>query len=237
MAPPSQIDGEAARVRRQGLTVSSTLLFSSPELQDQFHAWMSEIPAVRWHPLLVFGLKIVLPFWFLISRDECRWIHVLADLPTMLLISARVAMEAGGWSKQAQSLCSLLSMAYFQFMVNAFMAAKDPWWHSIGPEATSLAVAVAYAAGLTIVDHALTPCTVQHAPVQCWVMGVSVCAKTYMHYLQQNGLTSNELDPFLLRLLAIFFSSVLSSLVVYCARVHLAKDLMMGFLRSLPHRD
>ena len=235
--PPVQIDRELGRVRR-GVTVSSTLLFSSPGLQDQYHAWMSEIPAVRWHPRLLLGLVLVLPFWFLISRDECGWIHVLAHIPSMLLTGARVAMEAGGWSKEAQSLCSLLSMAYFQIMMNAFMAAKDTWWLSVGPSGTSLAVSVAYAALFIIVDHAITPCAVQHVPMQCWVIGVGDCASAYMKFLQKSGgLISNESDPYCLRLLTVALSSVFSSFVVYCTRVYLAKDLMIGFLRSLPRRD
>ena len=234
---PAQIDREAAR-KRPGVTVSSTLLFSSPGLQDQFHAWMAEIPAVRWNPLLVLGLGLMIPFWLLLSRDECGWIHVLAFGPGMLLTGARVAAEAGGWSKQAQSLCSLLSIAYLKIMINALMAAKDTCCISIGPDGTSLAAAVAYAAMGIIFDIAIAPCTVQHAPVLCWILGVGWCTQAYVQYLHQNGgLTSDESDPYLLRLLAIVFSSVYTSLVVCCARVYLAKDLMIGFLRSLPHGD
>ena len=156
----------------------------------------------------------------------------------MLLTGARVALEAGGWSKQAQSLCSLLSIAYFHIMMNAFMAAKDTCYLSIGPDGTSLAASAVYAAMAIMFDHALAPCTVQHAPVLCWVIGVGCCGLTYIQYLQQNGgLTSDESDPYLLKLLAIVFSSVYTSLVVCCARVYLAKDLMIGFLRSLPHGD
>ena len=238
MMLPAQVDGEAARVRR-GVTVLSTMLFSSPELQDQFHAWMAEIPAVRWHPWLVLGLELVLPFWFLMSRrDVCGWIHVLAFCPGMLLMGAHVAVDANGWTKQAQSLYSLLSMAYLLIMVNALVAAKDKCIISIGPDGTTMAATVAYAACLFIADHALTPCSMQHVPMLCWIIGIGNCTLTYMQYLQQNGgLTSKEFDPYFLRLLAVGFSSVISSLAVYCARVYLTKDIMIVFLRSLPHHD
>ena len=233
---PAQIDRELARVR-QGVTVSSTLLFSSPELHSKFHVWMDEIPAVRWHPLLVLGLGLVTPFWYL-SRDECGWIHALTFFPATMLTGTRVAMEAGGWSKQAQSLCSLLAMAYLPIVSNGFMAVKDTCYFSMGPDGTSLAATVAYAAAGIIVDHAIAPCTVQHVPLLCLVIGVDDCAFGYMQYLHQNGgLSSNEFDPFFLRLLAIVLSSVISSVMVYCARVYIAKDLMIGFLRSLPHQD
>ena len=235
--PSAQIDGEAAR-KRPGVTASSTLLFSSPGLQDQFHAWMAKTEAVRWHPLLVLGLALMMPFRLLLSRDECGWIHVLTAFPGMLLMGARVAAEAGGWSKQAQSLCSLQSVAYLHIMMNAFMAAKDTCYLSIGPDGTSLAAAVAFAAMANIFDHAIAPCTVQHAPVLCAVIGVNDCTMTYMQYLHRNGgLTSDESDPYLFKLLAIVFSSVFASLVVYCTRVYLAKDLMIRFLRTLPHGD
>ena len=218
---------------RRGVTVSSTLLFSPPGLQDHFHARMAEILAVRWHPRLVLGLELVLPIW-LLGRDECGMIHVLPYIPMTLLIGARVAMDAKGWSNQAQSFVSLLAMAYFQILINALMAAKDKCIISIGPDGTSLAVSVAYAAAAVIADHVVTPCSMQHVPVLCWVIGIGDCCLVYMQYLQLN---SGLADPYFLRLLAVGFSSVVSSFVVYCTRVYITKDLMIGFLRSMPRRD
>ena len=153
-------------------------------------------------------------------------------------MGARVAMHAKGWSNQAQSFVSLLAMAYFQILMNGLMAVKDTCHISMGPDGTSLAATVAHAAAGIIFDHALTPCIVQHVPLLCGVIGVGDCALVYMQYLQQHGgLTSDESDPYFLRLLAIFFGSVVSSLAVYCARVYISRDLMIGFLRSLPHND
>ena len=222
---------------RRGVTVSSTLLFSPPELQDQFHAWMAEIPAVWWHPRLVLELEFLMPFW-LLGRDECGWIYILPYIPMTLLVGARVAMEAKGWSKQVQSLVSLLAMAYFLVLVNTLMAVKDTCHISIGPGGTSLAATVAFAEAAIIADHAITPCTVQHAPVLSVVIGIGDCSLVYVRYLQLNGgLAWDESDPYLLKLLAVCFTSVVSSLAVYCARVYLSRGLMIRFLRSLPHND
>ena len=57
---PPQVQEEASRLD-PSLSVSSMLLLSSPELQDQYHRWMDRTAAVAWYPYVApFSLFAVL---------------------------------------------------------------------------------------------------------------------------------------------------------------------------------
>ena len=235
--PHAQVNREVAIVR-PGVTVSSTLLFSSPELQDQFHEWMAQMPAVRWYPLMVLGFNYIIPLW-LLKRDGCGWVHVLADVPAAALSAARVALEmTGAADKQAQSLCSIAYITYVQLLVFTFQGVKDPCYSAIGADGSSLVTATAvFVAAAVVMGHIITPCTMQHLPAVCLLLCLTHIAHVYTQYLHQNGGLTFKSDPFLLGLITIAYSSFISSMMVYLFRLFLAKQLMTGFLKSLRLRD
>ena len=229
-----QIEHEALNVH-PGLEVSRSLMFSAPEVQDQFHIWMGKFEAVRWQPWLALGTHIIFAFWFPIRKAECGWVHFLALLSSAALPAARVALEMSGGAKQDQSICSTLSSAYVYAIAFAFQTLNDPCFVGTGPAGTSISAAATFAAIETIVGHFVAPCTMQHLPALFWTAGLGIVADLYMQYLQKNGglMRIQTSDPDLLGLFAIVFGTSVASLVVYCTRVFLTKKLMVAFLNSI----
>ena len=216
------------------LKVSSDLLLSFPELQSEFYEWMDQMPAVRWHPWLLFAIDLAFPLKCL-HHDGCGWPHVLARLPLMILASVRVALELCGRSKQAQSLASVIKMACQMVVAIMLMACGDPCFASLGPSVTSSpATAAAIAAGSTAIIHLSTPYTIQHLPLVCWITGPSVALCTYMHYMRgtAGGLMSKDSDPYSLGFFCITISTLASMTLAFCLRVYLAKYVIESFLQS-----
>ena len=228
-----QIDEEAAKVHLD-LEVSRTLMFSSPEVQEQFHLWMGNFEAVRWYSCAVVGIQIMFAFWVPVSKVECGWVHFLTLLSTVAIPTARLVMEMGGGAKYDQSLCSTVAAAYFYVVYYTFQASNDACFGGLGPDGTSLATTASYAAMATIADHCISPCTMQHLSALCWTIGIGIFINVYTQYLRQNGgLGMWTSDPNLLGLIAIAFSTASAVLVVYCTRVFLAKKFMIAFLKSI----
>ena len=218
------------------LTVSHKLLLSFPELQGEFYEWMDQIPAVRWHPRLVFAFELAF-LLKIVHKDGCGWLHVLARSPGLILAGVPVALELRGCPKQDQSLSSVLSMAYRMVLGILLMAWGDPCLSSLGPRLASPAIAATFAAIMMVVLHLTTPCTVQHLPLVCWITGVFVILFVYIRYLWENGgLMINESDPYLIRSLPIAASTLAFISIVAAVRICLTRYMMVTFLRAVRNR-
>ena len=105
------------------LSLSSMLLLSSPELQDQYFRWMDRTPAVTWQPNslpffhVIAGLRILSK-----TEDGCPGFALIGALPSTVLASVRVCMEFSGAPKQLQSISSLVALAYSLTAVTGMMA-------------------------------------------------------------------------------------------------------------------
>ena len=218
------------------LRVSRKLLLSFPELQDEFYEWMDKIPAVRWHPRLVFAFELTFPLKFL-HKDGCGWLHVLACVPVVILAGVRVALEMRGCPKQTQSMASVHYMTCRLALAIMLMAWGDPCFTSLGPSLTSPAIAATFAAIIMVVIHLTTPCTIQHLPLVCWISGPLVISNVYIRYLWENGgLMINESDPYLIRSLPIAASTLAFISIIAAVRIYLTQHTMVTFLRSVMHR-
>ena len=231
---PLQIDKEAVKVHPH-LNVSRTLLFSSTEMQGQFHIWMDKFEAVRWQSRLALGIYIMHAFQASITRAGCGWFNFFELLTLSVLPAARVALEMRGDAKQDQSICSVLAAGYLCLFGVIFEASNDACHYAGAPHiGTSLAAAASFGAITTVVNHFVSPCTMQHLTELCWTIGIGNVAANYTMYLGQNGgLNIWKSDPKLYGLLALVFGMSFSTLVVYCTRVFLAKNLLIAFLKSI----
>ena len=228
---PAQVQREATRVDPR-LIVSSTLMLSSSELQNQFYGWMDQIPAVRLHPRLVCAMEIVLLLKFAV-KEECGALHVLFQVPVLVLMGLRVTVEMCGWSKQSQSTASILFVAYAMALSLLLLALNDPCYRCLGPALTSPATAAAWAAAVLINCIMMNPSAMPHLPLVCWITGIGTIATVYTAYLRDNGGLTMTSDPSLLGLLAITVGTLAALGIAVFVRLRLAMHLMVGFLQSV----
>ena len=236
--PPSlhhpQVKREATRVD-PAVSVSSILLFSPQSLQDQYHKWMFQIPAVRQVPLLCVLTQLVFCVRFLVAKaeDECGWAHVAAYLPGTALAIARLALSRTTW--EFKSLLSVVSLAYTLAHICAFRAFNDTFWMNVAqlPEETSLYGYACITIAKTVVSLCLVPCTMHHLEATLWVVGFGAVTSNYIGYLQNNGGLTFDSDPDLLGFQTIAASTVLCLLAAAAIRYWLARKHMTAFLKSI----
>ena len=232
---PVQVQQVATRVD-PNLRVSWKLQFSSDELQDQFYEWMDQIPAVRWHPRLVFAIDLIYPLMLLGNR-QCGWLDVLVELPSVILAGGRLALEMRGGSKHAQSIASTLYILC-SVVIPLVTLLDNPCHASMGLVGTTSRVmtspgmAAAFAALSLVVSHLFTPCTMRQLPCLCLIMLGNI-ASLYKQYLQHNGGLGFKSDPYFLGFGAISFSTVSSLVLALGLRFRLAKHLILTFLQSV----
>ena len=199
---------------------------------------MGQIPAVRWHPRLVFAMELAFPLKF-IGKDRCGWPHALACVPWVILAGIRVAMEMRGWSKQAQSLISTLHVTYSVVLLSLAMALNDACFGSMGPSMTSSpATAAVFASAVLLFGHLVTPCSMQHLPLVCLITGIGNITHLHLQYLLHNSgsLGFHSWFTSLIGLLAITLSTLASLALAVSLRLHFTGNLMVGFLQSIRFR-
>ena len=233
-----------------GLSVSSTLQFSSPEVEDKFHRWMEQNPAVRWHPVVkaAVSLTILLGFYLRTmskgDNDECNWVLLALGWPGLELGLTCIAWQYIGTCKQIQSMCSILCVAYgFAVICRMVAMNDDPCFISLRPKFTSVAAHAALASVTAISPFALAPCTTQHLPALCTIVGIGTYTAWYINYAQlvQNGNWTLRFDSFFDGDLysahaAISEATIATLLVGVSIRYWLAHTHRTDFLKTLkPH--
>ena len=222
------------------LSVSSMLLLSSPELQDQYFRWMDRTAGVAWFPYFA-------PFFFICGPlkiwskhvDGCPGLISIVSLPATLLASVRVAMEFSGAPKQLQSISSLVALAYFVTAGDGMMALHDPCMLSIGPDwAISPAGNAVFVAMVTALLFAITPCTMQHLAALCVIAGPLDFLAAYVWSQQRHGgLGLISYPTHYVELGIIIAAAKTAALLVGAAvRYRLAHGNMTAFLRSASRR-
>ena len=245
-----QVAQEVAKMQ-PGLSVSSNLQFSSPEVEDQFHRWMDQRPAVRWHPVAkpVISLAILLDFYLRTmseqSENECNWVLVALGWPGLALGLTCIALQGLRTSKQAQSLCSMLCVACgFAVTCRTLALNDDPCFVSLRPRFASVAANAASASVTAMSSFVLAPCTMQHLDALCTIVGLGTYTTWYIIYAQrvQNGRWTLRLDSFFESddlynaHAAISTSTIATVLVGVSIRYRLAYTHRTDFVKTLkPH--
>ena len=218
--------------------VSPSLLFSPQGLQDQYHKWMFQIPAVRELPLLsVFTLLVFcVRFLTVKAEDECGWVHVAAFLPGAALEATGLALaHRSGAFAHVQSLLSIIAWVYLLGHVCVFTAFNDTCWMNMGdlPDKTSLLGYSCFTIATTTAGLAAAPCTMHHLDVMLWIAGLGNGGAIYLKYLQNNGGLTFDSDPGLLGFQTVAATMSVCLLVTAAIRYWLARKHMIGFLRSI----
>ena len=222
--------------------MSSTLLLSSPELQDQYYKWMDKTPAVAWLPYFAPLFFMCGPLKLLSKNDDgCTGLALIVSLPSTVLALVRVAMEFSGAPKQLQSISSLVALAYSLTAVTGMMALHDPCMLSFGPDWTiSPAGNAVFVAILTALLIAICPCTMQHLAALCVIAGPVDFLACYIRSQQRHGgLGLVSYPTHYVELVIIIAAAKTAALLVGAAvRYRLAHKNMTAFLRSArrPHR-
>ena len=236
-----QVQKEASRLD-PSLSVSSMLLLSCPELQDQYYRWMNRTPAVTWCPYFSPFFYFCASLKMLLSKNEvlCTGLAWTGPLPTTVLALVRVAMELAGAPKKFQSIASLVALAYVLTSGTALMALNDPCMLSFGPGWMSPAGNAVFVAIATSVLFAMTPCTMQHLAALCVILGPCHTLTFYIRSQKRHGgLGLISYPNHFSELIVIIAGAKVASLLVGIAvRYRLAQGNMIAFLRSgvRPHR-
>ena len=78
------------------------------------------------------GARVPLKF-LLHTMVGCGRQHLLLRLPWVVLAGVRVALDILGYSKRAQSLCSVVQMAWRMGVLCLLLACDDPLHGALGP--------------------------------------------------------------------------------------------------------
>jgi hypothetical protein len=235
-----QVSREAVKLD-SSLTVSCSLELSSEHLQDQYCRWMDQIPAVRWHPLAVFVAQAAFLAIPVVVKLEggCIW-RVDAGrgwmtLPGPSLVATRVAMQAAGAPKWAQSLSILLSQGCILATQLALLTLNDTCFVSIAPGWSSASGMAAFAAVYQVTNLSMGPCTMKHLDLQIGTMALANVSMLYLKHLKRVG--SGELsvssDPGLLYFRSIAIAVLAVLLAGKFVRYWIAMTQMTSFLRLI----
>ena len=233
-----QVKWEATRVDPV-VSVSPSLLFSPQGLQDQYHKWMFQIPAVRELPWLSVFTQLMFCVRFLIVKPEyeCGWVHVAAHLPGTALAAARLVLTR--IPSEFQSLLSVLAWAYLLAHMCVFKAFNDTCWMNMAadlPGNTSLSGYACITIATSAMCLSLAPCTMHHLDAMLWIAGLGNGSANYIVYLQNNGGPTFDSDPDLSGFQTVAAAMSVCLLVAAAIRYWLARKHMTGFLRSIRTR-
>ena len=218
------------------ISVSSTLGLSSPDLQSSYHNWLSQVPAVRYHPAIVLAMQLIIHLQLALKPEEvgCRWAPNLLALPSTIMLVVRLVLDGVRADMSMRSMASFASTAIIATYFAVMLAIKNTCYLSfLSTDSPGLLLTAVQAVLHSAMGFIMSPIDMDYVPSLALLIFCTRGSAVYFQFLHLHNGFKMSSDPNLWGLLTVIVSSALTCLLGVAVRYNIANANLIAFIDCL----
>ena len=205
--------------------MSSTLRLSSTDMQSYYHHWLNQCTAVRWHPIIVLVIHIIVHMQLALKPEElgCRWAPNLLALPSTIMLVVRLVLDGVRADMSMRSMASFASTAIIATYFAVMLAIKNTCYLSfLSTDNPGLLLTAAQAVLHSAMGFIMSPIDMDYVPSLALLIFCTRGSAVYFQFLHlRDGFTSSS-DPNLWGLLTVMIFTAVTCQVAVALRYKVA---------------